>query len=40
MIHKRLRANNIFVDRETVQVALKLLSREGVALRQVDQFHE
>ena len=40
MIHKRLCASNIFVDRETVQVTLKLLSREGVALRQVDQFHE
>ena len=40
MIHKRLRTNNIFVDRETVRVALKLLSQEGVALRQVHQFHE
>ena len=39
IIHQRLRTNNIFVDRETVRVALKLLNQEEVALRQAHQFH-
>ena len=38
-MHQRLCANYIFVDRETVQVALKSLNPE-VSFRQAHQFHK
>ena len=38
-MHQRLCANYIFVDRETVRVALKSLNPE-VSFRQTHQFHK
>ena len=40
IVNQCLCASNIFVDRETVHVTLKLLNREGVALRQAHQFRK
>ena len=39
-MHQRLCANYIFVDRETVAVALKSLNLEEVSFRQAHQFHK
>ena len=39
-MHQRLCANYIFVDRETVRVALKSLNPEKVSFRQAHQFHK
>ena len=40
ILHQRLCANIIFVDRETSQVAIHSLNREGVSFRQAHQFHK
>ena len=39
-MHQLLCANNIFVDRETVRVALKSLNPEEVSFMQAHQFHK
>ena len=40
IIHQRLCASIVFVDRETVQVALQSLNRERVSFRHAHQFHK
>ena len=39
-MHQSLCGNYIFVDRETVRVALKSLNPEKVSFRQAHQFHK
>ena len=39
-MHQRLCADYIFVDRETVLVALKSLNPDEVSFRQAHQFHK
>ena len=40
IMHQRLWASIVFVDRETARVALKSLNPEGAAIRQAHQFHK
>ena len=39
-MHQRVCTNYIFVDRETVRVALKSLNPEEISFRQTHQFHK